>query len=200
MHAYLIVGNSETLVEKEVQNIVKKEKSTLLEFPIEKINDTRELSKFLKLKIIERTAILIKNVDNSTTEALNAFLKNLEEPQVDVIFILTARNEYGVIPTILSRCQLVKTEFQSDQIKIGVAKSFLVLTEAEKLLEISQIKAREEAVLYIQNLISSLHLLLVKGMPSVSVTRYLAKAEDALKALNANGNVALQLANFVINR
>lgn len=200
MHAYLIVGNSETLVEKEVQNIVKKEKSTLLEFPIEKINDTRELSKFLKLKIIERTAIMIKNVDNSTTEALNAFLKNLEEPQVDVIFILTARNEYGVIPTILSRCQLVKTEFQSDQIKIGVAKSFLVLTEAEKLLEISQIKAREEAVLYIQNLISSLHLLLVKGMPSVSVTRYLAKAEDALKALNANGNVALQLANFVINR
>jgi DNA polymerase-3 subunit delta' len=38
----------------------------------------------------------------------NKLLKLIEEPPPDTLFILVAENESGILPTILSRCQLVK--------------------------------------------------------------------------------------------
>jgi len=38
----------------------------------------------------------------------NKLLKLIEEPPPDTLFILVAGNESGILPTILSRCQLVK--------------------------------------------------------------------------------------------
>ena len=38
----------------------------------------------------------------------NKLLKLIEEPPADTLFILIAENEAGIIPTILSRCQLIK--------------------------------------------------------------------------------------------
>lgn len=199
MHAYLIVGSDQKAIDKEVQLIVKKTKSVPFEFPIVKIEDTRELGKYLKLSINTKTAIYIKNIDKSTTEALNAFLKNLEEPQKNVTYLLTARNEYGVIPTILSRCQLLRVGSPNVEVNKKIAISFLTLSLPEKLLELSNIKARDEAISYMQNLISSLHPLLIEEKNRLRITKVISRAEETLKALNANGNVALQLANFAIN-
>ena len=198
MHAYLIIGSNQKAIEEKVHLIIKKTKSSLLEFPIAKIGDTRELSKFLKLSINIKTVIYIKNIDKSTTEALNAFLKNLEEPQKNIIYILTARNEYGVIPTILSRCQLIRAGSPNTGVDKKIAKSFLSLPLPEKLLELSNIKARDEAISYMQNLISSLHILLIEEKKPTPIAKAISGAENTLKALNANGNVALQLANFAI--
>lgn len=199
MHAYLIVGSNQKAIDEKVHLIVKKTKSVPFEFPIAKIEDTRELGKYLKLSINTKTAIYIKNIDESTTEALNAFLKNLEEPQKNVSYILTARNVYGVIPTILSRCQLIRAGSPSTDANKKIAKSFLALPLPEKLLELSNIKARDEAIFYMQNLISSLHPLLIEEKNRLRITKIISGAEETLKALNANGNVALQLANFAIN-
>jgi DNA polymerase-3 subunit delta' len=38
----------------------------------------------------------------------NKLLKLIEEPPADTLFILVAESEAGILPTILSRCQLVK--------------------------------------------------------------------------------------------
>jgi len=38
----------------------------------------------------------------------NKLLKLIEEPPADTLFILVAENEYLILPTILSRCQLIK--------------------------------------------------------------------------------------------
>lgn len=38
--------------------------------------------------------------------AFNAFLKTLEEPPKNVVFILATTEKHKVIPTILSRCQI----------------------------------------------------------------------------------------------
>lgn len=38
----------------------------------------------------------------------NKLLKLIEEPPAETLFILIAENEAGIIPTILSRCQLIK--------------------------------------------------------------------------------------------
>ena len=49
---------------------------------------------------------VLKNVDNSATEAMNSLLKFIEEPPKDTYAILTTRNISKIIPTIKSRCQI----------------------------------------------------------------------------------------------
>jgi DNA polymerase III delta prime subunit len=199
MHAYLIIGKDSQSKKKQVESILKRTGSALLEFPISKISDTRELSKFLKLTINKKTSILVSDIDKATNESLNAFLKNLEEPQKNITYILTASSEHRVLPTIKSRCLLIFTGSKQKGVEKKLAENFLKLTTSEKLLEVSKIKARDDAIDYLQNLLNSLHLLLIKGKHTINTADTIKGAQNALNALNANGNVSLQLANFVIN-
>lgn len=50
---------------------------------------------------------ILDRVDLLGTAAANAFLKTLEEPPDDVVLILLGRTRESVLPTIVSRCQVV---------------------------------------------------------------------------------------------
>ena len=50
---------------------------------------------------------IINLVENMTVEAVNSMLKFLEEPDSVVYAFLTTNNENNVLPTILSRCQIL---------------------------------------------------------------------------------------------
>jgi len=86
MHAYLVVGEGKGLEEK-VADMVRELKVKVMEYPAKKIEDIRVLNSFISLTLASPTAILLKDVDEATDEALNAFLKNLEEPQENLYFI-----------------------------------------------------------------------------------------------------------------
>lgn len=43
-----------------------------------------------------------------TDQAANSLLKFLEEPEEDIIAILSCKNTSVVLPTIISRCQQIK--------------------------------------------------------------------------------------------
>ena len=49
---------------------------------------------------------IIDEVHMLSNQAFNAFLKTLEEPPKNVVFILATTERHKVIPTILSRCQI----------------------------------------------------------------------------------------------
>lgn len=55
----------------------------------------------------KRKVYILDRVDLLSAAAANAFLKTLEEPPADVVLILLARTRESVLPTILSRCQVV---------------------------------------------------------------------------------------------
>lgn len=55
----------------------------------------------------KRKVYIIDRVDLLGTAAANAFLKTLEEPPSDVVLILLGRTRESVLPTIVSRCQVV---------------------------------------------------------------------------------------------
>ena len=55
-----------------------------------------------------RRIFILNRADLMNQAAANAFLKTLEEPSPEVVFILIAPNETAVLPTILSRCQVVR--------------------------------------------------------------------------------------------
>ena len=50
---------------------------------------------------------IIHDADRITVQAQNAFLKNLEEPSKGASFILTSGNPHTLLPTVISRCQLI---------------------------------------------------------------------------------------------
>lgn len=75
-----------------------------------KINEIRELAQKLVLKPLKssRRVCLINDFDQATHEAQNAFLKTLEDRNKNIAIILIVENLSTILPTIISRSQLVK--------------------------------------------------------------------------------------------
>jgi DNA polymerase-3 subunit delta' len=74
-----------------------------------KIDPVRQLIYDLTLKPVEagrRVAQLLR-FDTATTEAMNVFLKTLEEPPGQAVILLTAESADNTLPTIVSRCQVL---------------------------------------------------------------------------------------------
>lgn len=89
---------------------------------------------------------LLKNVEKSSTVAMNALLKFLEEPADDVFAILTTRNLNKVLPTIQSRCQVIQLLSQSkDVLKTSLMKHF---TQEDANVLSSLFTNSEEALAY----------------------------------------------------
>lgn len=53
----------------------------------------------------KRVVVILSEVETMRKEAANAFLKLLEEPSDQLMFILTTQNYESLLPTITSRCQ-----------------------------------------------------------------------------------------------
>lgn len=74
-----------------------------------KIEDMRELQHKFSLKYqVGDKIVLINNAENMTEEAANSILKFLEEPKGKTIIILVTKSKDMLLPTIVSRCQIVK--------------------------------------------------------------------------------------------
>ena len=112
MHAYLITGKSPTerkqkfqaLVAdqniKEVHELVTDSKHT-----IEQIRNLKHKLSFSPQDPETGRAVYLEEAQLLTPEAANAFLKSLEEPSGQTLFVLTAPNRELVLDTICSRCQ-----------------------------------------------------------------------------------------------
>lgn len=101
-----------------------------------KIGTIREIIYQASLKPYEgkKRIFIINDAEAMTEEAQNAFLKLLEEPPLNHIFILTGSNMAGFLPTVLSRCKALK--FYS--LSRGMIRDFLKAREA----------GEEEAILF----------------------------------------------------
>lgn len=75
-----------------------------------RIDTIREIERFIRFRPLEAPykVILIHQAEKLNPEAGNALLKSLEEPPPYVIFILLTENLTLLLPTIVSRSQLVK--------------------------------------------------------------------------------------------
>ena len=74
-----------------------------------KIEPVRQLIYNLSLKPLEarRRVARLLNFEAANPEAQNAFLKTLEEPPGSVVVLLTAERADDLLPTIVSRCEVV---------------------------------------------------------------------------------------------
>jgi len=75
-----------------------------------KIEQVREIIRNLSLKSFENKhkVFIIKEAESLTVEAANCLLKSLEEPPPGNFIILISSNIEKILPTILSRCLIIK--------------------------------------------------------------------------------------------
>lgn len=138
-HAYLVVGAAHsgktTLVLDIVAQLLKITPEKVLAHPdvhwVERLVDektgktkkeisieqARQASQFTHSSAFYRDGwrvVVIREADRMSRGAANALLKTIEEPSERTVLFLLADNEAAVMPTIRSRCQLIRLRPVSD--------------------------------------------------------------------------------------
>lgn len=74
-----------------------------------KIDQIRELQREAALSPIEARVkvFLLRELERANLPAANALLKTLEEPPPHVVLLLTSARPHALLPTIISRCQVM---------------------------------------------------------------------------------------------
>jgi len=70
-----------------------------------------------------RRAIVIDAIDDLERPAANALLKNLEEPPAGTVFILVSHAPGRLLPTIRSRCRLLRFETLDDDVMAAIVRA-----------------------------------------------------------------------------
>lgn len=198
MHSFLIITNNSLVKDKELKKLLDKLTAKAINFNLTKIADVRQLLQITRIKILEKTAIVIENFNLASEEAQNSFLKELEEPQQNLYYVLTATSENQILPTIISRCNLIKILPQNTNTSkesIQKTKDFIQRPTSQKIKIISQISNREEALFFLNEILINTHQLFLKNF---KLANFLKSLQHTIKNLQANGNVQLQLTNFII--
>lgn len=111
---------------------------------IEYIQDT-----FKKSSLEGKAKIyIIENIESATKEAMNTLLKMLEEPTSGIYAIFTTNNISRVLPTILSRCQVIDIKPDSKEIIYKALIKSNIPEEAAKILTYLSASEEEAKNLY----------------------------------------------------
>ncbi len=120
----------------------------------------------------QRKIYILEDIDKITKQAQNSFLKTLEEPPQYVIILMTVTNSYSLLPTIISRCQVVKfahleqkkiidlliNRYQKSEDEATIISSFSngIVGKAINIAESHEFKdIREETITIIDEILNS---------------------------------------------
>ncbi|HTY38897.1 MAG TPA: DNA polymerase III subunit delta' [Bacteroidota bacterium] len=138
-----------------------------------KINSVRNLRREASLSSFEggKRVFILSHAEDMNAEASNSLLKTLEEPPSDSVFILTTSKKEQLLPTILSRCQLVQFDplsepelqealvsrdgVSSDQAELIARLADGSYTAAQELLSVDMVEQRQEAVQFLRLVLGS---------------------------------------------
>lgn len=149
-----IDGVDITIIEKDTSD--KKTTSSI------GIEDVKQMQKKIFFKPIKSKtkAVVIEDAQLLTPEAQNALLKVLEEPPANTLILLNTNSKEALLPTIISRCQVIELETEQVKLKekdLTELQNFLEdlpnLTIGEKLKQAEKLaKDKDKAVLWIEKL------------------------------------------------
>lgn len=83
------------------------------------VDEIRKVNRFLSMTSHDGSyrVVIVDPADDMNTNAANALLKNLEEPPARTLFILIVHAPGSLLPTIRSRCQMVRlTPLAADEL------------------------------------------------------------------------------------
>lgn len=119
----------------------------------------------LQARIVEkpitsrRKVYVIDDADLMSEESQNCLLKTLEEPPEYAVIILIVSNESRILPTIKSRCVIIKfqplTSKEIKQVKPELSDDLIQLLEGS-LLNVENIEQKKEQYAQLSNLVNVL--------------------------------------------
>lgn len=194
MHAYLVIGKDSSAKAHDL----KPAKAREVPLELKKISDVKELIRFTNSSLAEPIMFILKDFNEASTEAQNAFLKRLEEPQANVSYVLTAGSDNGILPTVISRCHVIRLNQKREvgEESVSEAIEFIESSVPERFSKIANITKREDAVVFLEEFITAAHTQ-IADKPDTA--RALEKADETLFRIKGNANPTLQLTNFAIS-
>ncbi|HUD18875.1 MAG TPA: hypothetical protein VMR81_00315 [Patescibacteria group bacterium] len=209
MHAYYIVGADEEDRKNKVKNLLTDwsvaAPDQITIYDEEEhigIGAVREFQKRLMLTPFQsdRTVGVIMHAERLTTEAQNALLKLLEEPPPHAYIILAGQTVDAVLPTIISRCEVMLiTEKMNDATReeAKIITDLFNYTVVQKLSYVDTVADdRLKAKNWTYNTIKTGSQLLLKSTTPGERLRYsklLRLLTTALRQLEVNVNPRLVL-------
>lgn len=184
------------------------------------IDEIRDLQNRLGLKPFgcSRQVSLILRAENLSVEAQNSLLKTIEEPPGKALIVLTCPEASLLLPTIASRCQIVRLpvlpqinlDKEEESIYQKMIKRILSSPVGERwqILEEAEIaNDRLKAIEWLDKLTFVARKLLIEEVekekkPTSSESLYFALLSSLSKTkfyLEANTNVRLTLENFLLD-
>lgn len=193
------------------------------------IEEVRQLKHQISLKPYSSPykICLIKNAETLTLPAQNALLKTLEEPPANTILILTTANPELILPTVLSRCQIISLaakikidmDLQEAQNHLSTICDQLSSSTPGKLILASKsVQNRQELVEFIgkqtllwrEILLQKLNIISqylngqaanehVDKLTIPQLLKILRRLQEAKKMIEGNVNSRLTMENFLLN-
>lgn len=116
------------------------------------VEEAKKIRRHFHLKpysTLGKVAVIL-GADKLTAEAQNSLLKTLEEPPSEANLILTTSQEEKILPTIISRCEIVRIDEQNknqrrESFKVVIEQ--LLVSNIEKRFEIIEKVEEKEAFL-----------------------------------------------------
>lgn len=149
----------------------------------------------------------IKDVENFTSQAANSLLKFLEEPEENIIAILSCSNVSNVLPTILSRCQQIKLVGKEEQQLENYEEQQVLLKEFTKRFEknkhlatiylLGAITTKEMIVPFLENFNKNLQKSYTISSDIMTISSIQEKLLSALSDIKMNVAATLVLEKFL---
>jgi DNA polymerase-3 subunit delta' len=167
-----------------------------------KINSVRHMRRDASLSAFEggKRVFIISHAEEMNAEASNSLLKTLEEPSSDSVFILTTSHKEQLLPTILSRCQLVQFDplgeeelrdvllarhaIEGEQAALVARLADGSYTHAMDLLSADVVVQRKEAVQFLRLVLSSQRIALADDVERIASLGDRSAVERWMKLLS----------------
>ncbi|HRN86497.1 MAG TPA: hypothetical protein PKU78_01180 [Candidatus Dojkabacteria bacterium] len=169
------------------------------------IDQTRKLKEWFKVKPYSspNKFAVIQNAELLTVQAQNSILKLLEEPNANCFLALTLSNPSYLLPTVLSRCEIIQdtTISQSiegtDFMKISRTQQFKLIDEI--MSEKNLIEQNRSIQKFLLNLLTTLQKELEADHSDTKLKQNIALIEQTSIMISGNTSKRLALENMVIN-
>lgn len=163
--------------------------------------ETKQIRQFLSVKPFSAKGrgVVILNAQNLTPDAQNSLLKTLEEPPLQSLIILGVDNESSLLPTVLSRCEIIRIKNQQSRIKLEETKHLKEIESLEKLDidgKFAIIEKAEDKDLLLKELIIYYRQKLQQDSTYLEFAKKLLEAE---KWANQNVNLRAILEYLMLN-
>lgn len=226
MHSFVVIGNSSEARIIERKKLLKKFavnlwQTIIIEEKNASIESVREAQRMIYYRAYNNQyqAVIVPFLEKLSLPAQQALLKTLEEPPKNTIIILEAQNYEQVLPTILSRSQVI---FVGDDLKIDLQEEVRIKAFWRKIFKnnslgerlktaltiASQIEDREELANWLNKQIIFFRNLLLKKINQESgrdnseprkISRILKILMMTKKYNSSNVNMKLLLDHLFIN-